>query len=376
LRVLWISERFPPDRGGAAASAGRQVAALAPYCERLDVVRLSSEPAPGRVSATAQDGYTLHQVGRAAAADESLQLLAETARCLLDEGGHRIVHGFYAVHAGYVAATLARRTGRRSVVSLRGNDVDRAMFHGPRLPFLLWTLQHADAVLGVSRAIVETAAALQPRGYRTVGNGVDAELFCPGPEDLPSGLEGAPRPWLAFAGEARLKKGLPILQELAEALDRRQTGTLLLIGGVRAEETAAFREWKQRRPRVAARLREVGYLSDPARLLGLLRAVDLGVFPSLWEGMPNAALELMACAVPVLAAATGAFPELIEPGVSGFLVPPSRLDGFADEALRILELPAADRARIGAAARERVCRHFSPRAERDALLAVYRELLA
>ena len=133
MKLLWITDRFPPERGGVAVSAARQVGALGSCLERLDVVRLADDLAPGAAEIEVSGPVAVCRVGRASAADESLQLLARTASNLLARHGHTIVHGFSAVHAGYVATNVARTAGVASVVSLRGNDVDRAMFHGPRL---------------------------------------------------------------------------------------------------------------------------------------------------------------------------------------------------------------------------------------------------
>jgi phosphatidyl-myo-inositol dimannoside synthase len=370
MKVLWISERFPPDRGGAAASAGRQTSRLAGSVERLDVLRLASDVPAGRMDLEERDGLRIHRVGRAGSEDESLQLLARAAENLRAVHGYDLLHGFYAVHAGYVAAMVAKTAGLPCTVSLRGNDLDRAMFHGPRLPFLLWTLQHATALMGVSREILAKAGTLSGRiqGLHVVANGVDGSVFAP---DGPSAaLEGAPRPWIGFAGELRLKKGLPILQELAA----RTTGTLAWIGGVRADERPAVADWRRRDPAAAARVREIDYVAEPARLAELYRAMDLLVFPSLWDGLPNALLEAMACGRPVLACAVGGIPEVVRPGEDGVLVAPHELHRFASEALKLAADPELRR-RLGDAARARVLRDFTPEAERDALLAIWRSLV-
>lgn len=377
MKVLWISERFPPDRGGVAVSAAREARLVAPNVDRIDVVRLVSELPPGQVSVEDRDGLSLHRVGRSEALDESLQLLAQASAHLLAAHRHDLVHGFGAVHAGYVATTVAREAGVPSVVSLRGNDVERAMFNGSRFPFLLWTLREAHSIIAVSAALLARARAVGGDRERmhVVRNGVDSTLFRPdgpvAPEPAP--LAGAPRPWIAFAGEMRMKKGLPILLDLAARL---RTGTVVLLGGVRDEERATVAAWRRRAPEAGPRLRELEYERDPARLASTYRMADLFAFPSLWDGLPNALLEAMACGKAVVASAVGGIPEVIEPGRSGLLVPPDRLDRFADEVISLASAPPEERERLGRGARERVERDFGLAAEAEGLLAVYRSCVA
>ena len=389
MRVLWITERFPPDRGGASVSAGRQVESLAPACERLDVLRLAGELAAGRadVRDLGVGGARLIRVGRTADDAESHQLLAATAANLIRAEGYDLVHGFFAVPAGHVAVCAARLAGLPVSVSLRGNDVDRAMFHGPRFPLLANVLERADALIGVSSEILAKVTALsgRTRGLHLVHNGVDAAMFAPpaadagtaGPAEPPAGLSGAPRPWIAFAGELRLKKGLPVLEALAERLDAAGTGTLVCIGGLRADAAAAAEKpWARLSRGARARVRELPFERDAARLAALYAAMDLFVFPSLWDGLPNAVLEAMACARPVLATRVGGIPDAIEDGVTGFLVAPEALDRFPDRALELV-LDGPERlARVGAAARAAVERRFTREAERDAHLAVWRGMCA
>ena len=350
---------------------------MAPHVERLDVLVLGGGP-PGHVELEERDGVAVHRVGRASEGDESLQLLALTARTLLAHHGHTLVHGVGAVHAGYVAVWVGHGAGVPVTVALRGNDVDRAMFHGPRLPFLTWTLERADALLGVSHEILRTATALTGRRHalHRVPNGVDATRFRPDatpPKDLAT-LAGAPRPWLAFAGEARLKKGLPVLLEIAERLALEHRGTLVLLGGVRRDAREMLARWRRNAGNAGDHVREVPYTDDVERLAGLYAAMDAFVFPSLWDGAPNAALEAMATGRPILAAAVGGLPEMIEHAESGYLVPVERLHRLPDEALAMLAQPPERLVALGARARERARREFTPEAERDAILAIWRSL--
>ena len=244
---------------------------------------------------------------------------------------------------------------------------------------MLWTLSSATALAGVSREIIERAAALSGRklGFFRVPNGVDADHFSPGEpvaEHL-GNFAGLPRPWLAFSGELRFKKGMPIMLELAADLARRGNGTLFTIGGIRTEERESLERWRKREPEAAARLVEVPYIQQEAVLLSFYRAMDLFVFPSLWDGLPNALLEAMACGKPVVAARAGGIPEVVEDGRSGVLVAQDELDRFPEAVANALALPKARFKALGRGARERVLARFTPRKERNAVLRVYRQAL-
>ncbi len=175
--------------------------------------------------------------------------------------------------------------------------------------------------------------------------------------------------------ELRLKKGLPVLEAVATALAAERRGTLVCLGGLRAD-AARDQPWTRLSAAARARVVVLPFERDPARLARLYGTMDLFVFPSLWDGLPNAVLEAMACARPVVATRVGGIGDAIEDGVSGFLVEPAGLDAFPERVLELLADDPARLAQVGVAARERVARAFTVEAERDAHLAVWRGLLA
>ncbi len=113
------------------------------------------------------------------------------------------------------------------------------------------------------------------------------------------------------------------------------------------------------------RLLREGNAADLAWLPGerpdvpdLMRCMDVFVLPSLGEGISNTILEAMATGLPVVATAVGGNPELVEPGVTGSLVPPGDVGAMA-KAIRRLRARAARLERARQAARAKIETQFS-----------------
>jgi glycosyltransferase involved in cell wall biosynthesis len=96
-----------------------------------------------------------------------------------------------------------------------------------------------------------------------------------------------------------------------------------------------------------------GFVHDLDDLRRLYAACDLLVVPSLLDNSPNTLAEAMACGTPAVGSDTGGIPDLVEHGKSGLLAAPGDAAQLADR-LEALLLDDALRARLGAAARERV----------------------
>lgn len=102
----------------------------------------------------------------------------------------------------------------------------------------------------------------------------------------------------------------------------------------------------------------------------LLRAMDLMVLPALTTAAPGPLLEAMASGLPVVATAIGAHRELVQPGLTGILVPPGSSETMAAAIADYCRIPEMG-LRHGARARGQViARHNLPAMARSTL-AVY-----
>ena len=105
---------------------------------------------------------------------------------------------------------------------------------------------------------------------------------------------------------------------------------------------------------------QVEMLGDLPRETALAAISDVGVlvFPSRWEGMPLAPMEVMQMGIPVVAAEVGGVPEIIESGVSGILVRDREPLAYAEAVRRVTE-DSRLRARMIEAARRVIQRRFN-----------------
>ena len=78
---------------------------------------------------------------------------------------------------------------------------------------------------------------------------------------------------------------------------------------------------------------------DSAGKIELFRSADIFVYPSYHEGMPMAAIEAMACGLPIIATQVGGLPDLVCPGLNGLLVPAGQPDQLADAIHQLLVNP-------------------------------------
>ncbi len=377
-----LAERVPPQRGGLAVATGRIAAHAKRAGMRVHVVHPTRDLEPGCTGHRVRDGVEYHPIGAFDADESTLRSWAEHASSLADALDLGLVHGIYATRAGYLATMIGANTGRPSVVSLRGNDLDRGIYRGQDLPFLDFALRRATVVTGVSRALTRAAAAFCGRPTQHVTNAVDVERFTACGKDntlcAALGLQGATV--LGFLGELREKKGMRYLLPAFDALVQQGHNVrMLLIGGVRSDVQSDYEDFARMAPEAYARIQIVEYDRDPGRLSRMMGQCDLMVFPSLFDGTPNAVLEAMACARPILATDAGGQADLIQHGETGALLPVSGLSHLPEAIEEMLALPAAERAQFGKAARKRVCAAHTPEAEQVAYQRVYaeaRDLLA
>ena len=236
--------------------------------------------------------------------------------------------------------------------------------------------RRADAIIALSdhvaRFVSEHGKVPRERITR-VYYGVDAERLAPtrARSDVRVELGLADDvPLLVCVGRLAPQKDHQTLLRALSLL--RDDVVLLVVGG------DPFGDGHER---LSGWVAELG-LESRARLLGirhdvpdLLGASDLFVLPSLWEGLGLVFLEAMAARLPVIASNVSAIPEVIDDGVSGWLVPPGDPQALAAAIDAALSDHDGRQAR-GLAGHARLLERFALPRMVDETLAVYERALA
>ena len=164
-----------------------------------------------------------------------------------------------------------------------------------------------------------------------------------------------------------------LIQAFAHASSQLADALLLLVGPPDRLDPA-YTESLQRLAQELGLGQRVRFLGSRSDVPDILRASDVFVLSSDYEGNPLSVLEAMAAGLPVVSTAVGGVPELVQHGATGLLVPAGDARALA-EAITQLGRDADQRAAMGHAARQTALERFDVRAMSRAYAALYLQLL-
>ena len=280
------------------------------------------------------------------------------------EVGLDIIHAHYAVPhatAAYLARQILARASPgavpRVITTLHGTDITLVGSDHSYAETVAFSIEGSDGVTAVSESLKQDT-------YRTLGvqkpiavipNFLDCDFYrridvpplraryCP------DGYEKI----VIHVSNFRPVKRAPAVVEVFARIAKKVPARLLLVGDGpdlgSALETA----------KSLGVARDVDALGEQDQILPLLSVADLFLLPSAQESFGLAALEAMACEVPVVASRVGGLHEVIDHGATGFLHDPSDLDGMAESGVKLLtdrDLHAAVAAAGRRSVRKRFCR--------------------
>ena len=348
--------------GGSGVVASELARCLADRGHRTHVIssdtpfRLRESDADVRFHRVETPGYPLFR--------EPQYLLALATRIVQvsRDYGLDIVHAHYAVpHA--TAAYLAKQIlvssapGRvpQVITTLHGTDITLVGSDHSYSETVAFSIEQSDGVTAVSESLrADTCRALAVRKeIAVIPNFLDCDLYkrVPSPglrkRYCPAGCE---KLVIHISNFRPVKRAAAVVEVFARIASKVRARLLLVGDG--PDLSAAIDAAK-----ALGVAKHVEALGEQDQILPLLSISDLFLLPSSQESFGLAALEAMACEVPVVASRVGGLHEVIDHGVTGFLHPPDDLDGMAGSGVLLLT-DAELHTRVAAAARRTVRKRF------------------
>ena len=369
LRILVHCVYFPPEVGGleshvhylcrGLAERGHSVTVVTslsrpglPREEEFQGIRVLRTPLPSRTPL----GWFAHAAGSTArtreAAEEAdvvhAQAFPSILPCALALAG-RSTPLVTTLHTSHFLRLTARRSTAAALHKL---------------------IEISDYNFAASKEIADVGERLGPSiSVEVLVNGVETDVFRPAASTSAADSEAAARgPTLIVPRRLFAKNGVEYFVRAMPLIAQRSQASALIVGD------------GPERTKLEALAAELG-VGDRIAFLGarphaemprLLPAGDLAVFPSLVEATSVAALECMACGLPVAASAVGGLPEIVDDAVGG-LFPPADPQAMATKVLALLSDPRLPER--GATARRRVVARWSNARLVERHLEVYRDLL-
>ncbi len=250
-----------------------------------------------------------------------------------------LLHVHYAIPHS-VSAFLAREMLKDTrpvpfITTLHGTDITLVGTDRSYLPITRFAIRQSDGVTSVSEYLraetcrefdicTDTPIEVIPnfinsQTYRRIENPALRATFAKPDE-----------PILVHVSNFRAVKRTTDCIRIAARLNRQLPVQLIMVGDGPERAQA---QWLARQKGIADRVHFVGKQPDIPAYLSL---ADVLLLPSESESFGLAALEAMACEVPVIASCTGGVPELVTPGETGFLAEVGDIQAMADHAQRLL----------------------------------------
>jgi glycosyltransferase involved in cell wall biosynthesis len=397
MRICLVSQEYPPEtaHGGIGSQNWNKARALAGRGHEVEVVSSAVEPRSGTCTKSA-DGVTVHRIqppgfefpvyesptfwlGYSWAVLRELRRLSAARPFDVVDFAEYGGEGFafqmdrtewtwapVVVQLHGPLAMFAERVGWPE----RGSDFHRVVTFMED-----FSIRAADRVMACSANIADFTAehhGIAREEIDVVHCGVDAHRFLP---DRREG-RGSGRPTVLFVGNVTPSKGVETLADAVLRVRPSHPDVLLRVLGKGDDDLMAEIRGRFAAAGALDNLDIGRFVADRALLPAEYAAADVFCSPAQHEvGVANVYIEAMASGLPVVAATTGAAPEAVAEGSTGFLVPPGDAQATAmalDRLLSDTEL----RARMGDAARARVDGYFAMERYVERVLATYERAIA
>ncbi len=374
MKILWLSENYPPRRGGMAQACDRIVNNLRRRGFSIDVVHFGPHRS---IKVVQQQNGRLFNMPDGEGPGHTLNCLYN----LLSSREYATDYSLIVAFGGYlplVALPVFKAWfNTRAALLLRGNDFDLGIFSPGRRHLLFDAFSAADRVCVLSREVEEKIMPfIDPEKIERIANGIDLADWVADSSDLQSADKwrednvAEERRVIGLIGQFKAKKGGTFFLGNVLAANLNEKFHFLLIGDV----ADPMQEWLEEH-REKLSFTQLPFL-DHFELLRYYPACDFIALPSFYDGMPNVLLEAGALGIPLIAARVGGITDVIDdlPEQAALLFHPGDRHGCRAALWQADQTSAEQRRQIGKALQQHIVAHFDSKIETEAYVQLLQKL--
>jgi len=235
-----------------------------------------------------------------------------------------------------------------------------------------YSVRHADFVLAVSAERVTHYQAMFGVDPTKIGGLVSGVVM---PEQPPSDApadQDEKGVTVLYVGRVELRKGCDILIEALRIVHQQQPSVrVTFVGSIADDMKQAFAAFLED---TTSWVQYVGAVPQE-QVIAYLRQGDMIVLPSRFETLPRVLIEALAAGVPQVASSANGIPEIVQHGVTGFVVDPITPETFAEAIICLSSSPEL-RSLMSQRSRERALARFEINSVMEKQVRVYRALAA
>ena len=364
-KLLWLTENYPPSRGGMSQSCDRITYGLRKKGFFIHIIHFTNRREPFKTDSLENGAYTAVPLSESEAHSANLgwNFIEQ-----LDAGFDKMV-AFGGYMPMITAPVFSKWRNFPLVTLIRGNDFDTSLFNPRRRSLLDEALNASESIGCVTADQVLKIKKLYP-GLRPcyTPNGIEINSWQAHPSEIQFAEQWRDRHLngkccIGIFGQLKEKKGLEVLLECFKKPVIKDRFFLLLAGDYADtlnEELTAL----------AIDFQLLGFM-DRNELVRYYMACDVIAIPSHYEGMPNTLLEAGALGKPVIASAVGGMKDVLAGFADRFLFPPGNSIRMESILLSISEMEQEERDRYGTALKNHITDEYNSDNELEPYVEIF-----
>ncbi len=373
-RVLWLTDNYPPRRGGMAQACDRIVSCLRRNNIYTDVAFFNASA--GSFKVVFQMNGKLIAIPASDSPAHNLNILFN----YLTDESNELTYTHIVAFGGnspILALPIYKKWLKtKAVTLLRGNDFDIGVFQPTKRQMLFDALNASDKVCVLSREVERKVISLLPStNVVHIPNGIDIDNWTLDSSDIEEAITFRKKNniddnqiLIGLFGQLKEKKGIVFFLENFLRTGLQEKISFLMVGDVEEQIQNWIRDHSTEESRL--NIIQLPFL-DRFELLSKYPACDFIALPSHYDGMPNVLLEAGVLGIPIISARTGGINEVLPEEQKLLTFHPGNAAQCRQALNNAAALSLAERQAIGNSLKENIKKNFCLKKEEEAYLKLF-----